>query len=478
MSATGAGSGGLGELGAPGAPAMPGRVPLRRLRAGSRSQPQAGRRLSDIYLRVFLAALAGALAAGSARPLARLWTGPGWAVPGAAGHLFAAAAVLLLLGLLVPLLGKAGPVTASSAFRFWLLAAPVRRRDLLRRRFIVLAAATAVAGGVAGAVVAHAGSVAVLPTVAMAVLAAITVTTGAVWAQVSQVTERLVHVIGQAMKGVAVLGFGSLATGTGRSGANSALHVPLSGLAVLLTVLSLAALACGWCAYRALDRIDASVLRRGQGLWTAGHVTAVSMDAFMLADFLADQHARAAGRVRPARMGPNLATALARSQWRRIRRRPYLLARTAVAAVVWWGCRPILPGPALDATALIIGYCLVLPLAGTLRQLASSPGLRAQFAPRDRWLARASATACLLGAAAWTAIILPGLTLPGKTALAVIIPLGITAAVWRTVTRPPLDYTFPLVPTPFGDLPLDLWRQQLRGLLLLTMLIVLVTLAR
>jgi hypothetical protein len=29
-----------------------------------------------------------------------------------------------------------------------------------------------------------------------------------------------------------------------------------------------------------------------------------------------------------------------------------------------------------------------------------------------------------------------------------------------------------------GDLPLDLWRQQLRGPLLLTMLIILVTLAR
>jgi hypothetical protein len=207
-------------------------------------------------------------------------------------------------------------------------------------------------------------------------------------------------------------------------------------------------------------------------------VTAVSMDAFMLADFLADQRARAVGRVRPARMGPNLAIALARSQLLGIRRRPYLLVRTAVAAVVWWGCRPILPGPALAATALIIGYGLVLPLAGTLRQLASSPGLRAQFAPRDRWLARASAAACLAGAAAWTAIILPGLTLPGKAVLAVIIPLGITAAVWRTVTRPPLDYTAPPVPTPFGDLPLDLWRQQLRGLLLLAGLIVLVTLAR
>jgi len=39
------------------------------------------------------------------------------------------------------------------------------------------------------------------------------------------------------------------------------------------------------------------------------------------------------------------------------------------------------------------------------------------------------------------------------------------------VTRPPLDYSGPLVPTPFGDYPLDLWRQILRGPLLLAVLI-------
>ena len=48
-------------------------------------------------------------------------------------------------------------------------------------------------------------------------------------------------------------------------------------------------------AYRALDRIDLSVLRRGQGLWTAGHVAAVSMDVFMLADFLEQRRALLGG---------------------------------------------------------------------------------------------------------------------------------------------------------------------------------------
>jgi hypothetical protein len=59
----------------------------------------------------------------------------------------------------------------------------------------------------------------------------------------------------------------------------------------------------------------------------------------------------------------------------------------------------VLHGPALAAVAVITGYCLVLPVAGTLRQLAANPGLRAQFAPRDRWLSFASLAACLLASA-------------------------------------------------------------------------------
>jgi hypothetical protein len=202
------------------------------------------------------------------------------------------------------------------------------------------------------------------------------------------------------------------------------------------------------------------------------------MDVFMLADFLAEQRARATGRVRSARIGSSFAAALPRSEWVRLRRRPYLAVRFAAAAIVWWGCRPVLPGPALAALALIAGFFLVLPMAGTLKQLASGPGLRSQFAGHDRWLGRASAAVCMLGVAVWAAIIIPGLAGSHRTVLAILITAGITAAVCRGVTRPPLDYSKPPVPTPFGDLPLDLWRQLLRGPLLLATLILVVVLVR
>jgi hypothetical protein len=97
-----------------------------------------------------------------------------------------------------------------------------------------------------------------------------------------------------------------------------------------------------------------------------------------------------------------------------------------------------------------------------------NPGLRTQFAPRDRWLSLASLAVCLLASVAWTAVVAPGLG--GGITLAALIAGGLTATAYRTVTRPPLDYNAPLVPTPFGDYPLALWLQVLRGPLLLAVL--------
>jgi uncharacterized protein DUF6297 len=453
----------------PGQAAVPARGPLRRLREGSR--PRRGRRglLVDAIPWTVPAAVGVVLAIGAVRLLGRLLTEAGWAVSGAPGRLFAVAAALLLLGGLAQLLRSAGPVTASSAFWFWLLSAPVRRRDLLRRRYLALLAVTAVLACTVAGLVAHTGSVPVLPAVAAAVLAAVALAAGTVCGQAWEIADHVGHAVGQAMRAAGVLAFGSLATGVGRVDLNSVLRVPPDAAVILLAALAVTAVACCVLGYRALDRIEVSVLRRGQGLWTAGSVAAVSMDVFMLTEFLADRRARQAGRVRPARIGAGFAAALVRSELTRLRRRSYLAGRAAAAAVVWWGCRPVLHGPVLAAVAVVTGYCLVLPVAGTLRQLTANPGLRAQFAPRDRWLSFASLAACLLASAIWTAIVAPGLS--GGVALAILIAAGLTAAVYRTVTRPPLDYSGPLVPTPFGDLPLDLWRQIFRGPLLLALLI-------
>jgi hypothetical protein len=446
---------------------VPARVPLRRLRGRSRTRRTGRGLLMNSAAWAIPGAVLVVLAVGAVRAVSHLLVETGWAIPGAPGRLFVVAAVLLLLGALAQVLRSAGPVTAGAALWFWLLSAPVRRRDLLRRRYGALLAAIAVTACVLAAVVAHAASVPALPVVAAA-CAAVALAGAAVCAQAWEIADRAVHAVGLALRTAGVLAFGSLATGAGRQHLNSALHAPPLAALILLVALALTAVAGCLLGYRGLDRIDVGLLRGGQGLWTAGGVAAMSMDVFMLSDFLADQRARQAGRVRPTRLGAGFAAALARSEWARVRRRPSLALRAAVAAIVWWGCRPVVDRPALAALALVTGYCLVLPVGGTLRQLTANPGLRAQFAGRDRWLTVASLAACLVAAVMWTAMVAPGLG--GGAALAAVIAAGLAAAVYRTVTRPPLEHFGPLVPTPFGDLPLDLFRQLARGLVLLAVL--------
>ena len=250
----------------------------------------------------------------------------------------------------------------------------MRRRDLLRRRYGALLAAIAVTACVLAAVVAHAASVPALPVVVAAACAAVALAGAAVCAQAWEIADRAVHAVGLALRTAGVLAFGSLATGAGRQHLNSALHAPPLAALILLVALALTAVAGCLLGYRGLDRIDVGLLRGGQGLWTAGGVAAMSMDVFMLSDFLADQRARQAGRVRPTRLGAGFAAALARSEWARVRRRPSLALRAAVAAIVWWGCRPVVDRPSLAALALVTGYCLVLPV-GDAAAADSEPGI-------------------------------------------------------------------------------------------------------
>jgi len=250
----------------PGQAAVPARVPLRRLREGSRPRRTRRGLLMAIAPWVVPAGVCVALAIGAVRPLGRLLTETGWADPGAPGHLFAVAVALLLLGGLAQLLRSAGPVTASSAFWFWLLSAPVRRGDLLRRRYLVLLAVTAVLAGAVAGLVAHTGSVPVLPAVAAAAVAAVALAAGAVCGQAWELADHVGQAVGQAMRAAGVLAFGSLATGVGRADLNSALRAPPGAAVIVLAALVVTAAASCVLGYRALDRIDVSVLRRGQGL--------------------------------------------------------------------------------------------------------------------------------------------------------------------------------------------------------------------
>lgn len=71
---------------------------------------------------------------------------------------------------------------------------------------------------------------------------------------------------------------------------------------------------------------------------------------------------------------------------------------------------------------------------------------------------------------AWTAAALPAL-LPLHPLAMALLPAGAVAVVYRTATRPELNYGAAVFETGFGAVPMDLARQLLRGPALLALLV-------
>jgi len=110
-----------------------------------------------------------------------------------------------------------------------------------------------------------------------------------------------------------------------------------------------------------------------------------------------------------------------------------------------------------------------------LRDLASTPELRALLGAADRDLYR-PLMALAAGAALVTTVMTASLTAWSLPASALVLS-GVCVATYRLRTRPRPTYDGLILETGFGQVPLDLIRQWLRGpdvLLVTALLVVLV----
>ncbi len=465
-----------GVLTAPPSYADPGTTArlARRYLRGPRARRRSSRRspAGRVFDIAFVTVVVAALAAGALPGLWGALTGPALAASGAQARLFVVAVLLLLMSGTLAVLRAAGPVSASRAMHFWVLSAPVSLRRLLRPRCVALMVAAALVFAVVAAPLAHLAGTGLVVTVAAAAVGGLLLSAASVWAQTSDVVAHILHSAANVVSGAAMLAFGSLATGLGRAGANAVLALPAIGI---MAVLAAALVVAGYCVLRAirgLDRITPAELRRGEGLWTSARLSTTTMDLALLGEFLADQRARAAGRVRSSVIGRGFVRAALTLEWSRLRRNPALVRRTLMSVAVWWGCRAVLTGPAMVVLAVIGAYLVALPMAATIRELTRRHGLRDQFVPgQQRVLVAASLTGSMFAVLAWTLLIWPGLPAVSSGGWAAAAPV-VAIAACRAASRPPLDYTAPPVSTPFGDIPVDLLRQILRGHLLVAMTVV------
>ncbi|MFB4315945.1 DUF6297 family protein [Actinomadura sp. 21ATH] len=358
-----------------------------------------------------------------------------------------------------------GPVALPAADAAWLVLSPLPRRGVLARTAAILLV-LALAGGVAlgVALLAAFGApdhTAARLAVAVALGAAATAggTAAAVLAQASPSWDAWAQAMIAGAVSAAVLAV-VLGNGPGRSLLAAAAGAPVSLGAALAAACAAAAALPLRLAWGALDRVPARSLLDAST--RTGHVVAASvvMEPGALTWIAEDAHWR--GRTVRSRPWPRRtggAAAIARLDWRRLRRRPgRVLAVLALAALPALAAQAGLGAVAAAAAA---AGALLAASAGTAgaRRDAGDPALaRLLGASPRRVLAARAALPALLGGA-WLALALAGLAavdaLPGAAgwALGPAAAPALAAGALRMARRRPVDHSMPVIDTPGGALP-------------------------
>jgi Family of unknown function (DUF6297) len=229
-------------------------------------------------------------------------------------------------------------------------------------------------------------------------------------------------------------------------------------------------------AARALDRLDRAALTGGAQLAAAAATAVAWLDPSMLSAVLETRRWRRVGRVRSRRFLPGgRASVLLQAEVRRQVRHPTALTVWAALGLTQYAVAlafPSVAGPAHLVGAYLAGD----RLAGGLRAISRSPGLRRALGG-DNPTVRAVHTAVpALGTLVWWLATWPAAG-PHLGGLDAVLLAGVVAAVYRTGTRPPMTYGGTAIDTPFGLIPVDLLRRLARGPDLLAVAIIVQSLA-
>lgn len=430
--------------------------------------------LEDAYVGAFAALMLIAIAVSVLRGLGDL-TQAGCG-PGCEGARAVAPAAIALgaLALLVSLARLVGPVFVSPAVGSWLLASPVDRRGLLAPR-AVLGALALVVG--LGAVVAGSATAAGWPSftatalVVTSLLLGVAVLGGTVRAQATRwgwVSRLLVALPGVAAWVLLLL----VVTGTVAGAdprATPRWVEPASALVVALLVpLAIVGVVL---ASRSLPLLPRSRVARAGGLVPAVSGALATLDLSLAWDVVSDHRWRGRGAVRPRRGRWSGTGALVMADLIRLHRDPGRLLRLALVAVIPLATRAAGADEVNILVVTLVGFVAGLPLLSSLRVIERSPGLT-RMLPFPTRTARAAAVVVPLGLlAAYGLALIPALApVEGRPLLALAAGVAATTSAVRWMTGRPPDYSKPLVSTPAGGVPTNLYGSALRGfdMLLLT----------
>jgi Family of unknown function (DUF6297) len=410
-----------------------------------------------------------------AKPFSRLAAPPGGAVSAQAEA--GTAVVIAAAAGLVMLAQEFGPLALSPADAAWLLLSPLDRRGVLRRPAATAAVSAAVAGAVLGVLAlamagpylrhgAHHVSWAWLVLAAGSGAGFFLSAVGA--AALAQPRRRGRSRLRAACAAVGVAAMLGAVAGVHWTAMSRAVTTWLGGIStpaldVLTTVAVAAAGTLSLLVWRMLPRFPAAVLRTDSARAGTTRMAAVFLNVPLLTWIAEDNHWR--GRLLASRAWPRLspAFALAWADWRRLARRPALLAVLAASALA-----PALAGEAvtghargLTVAAALLAGAIAAGTQGTAatRRDTNDPTLRRLLGVDARAALAARAVLPALLSATWLAVALAILVLVGVLPgwlwplLGPAAGPGAAAAALRIARTGPINPADQGPETPLGSAP-------------------------
>lgn len=425
--------------------------------------------LSDTYIALFAAAVLGSMVVSVILRLRReslqeCITGACLEARSMMPWLAGLAAVLLVL----VLARLFGPVFVSPAFASWLMSAPLDRGALLRTRLLWSLVLATLLGSVVGATAASLGGFTAAAVVAFTGSVSVAAVAATLLATRSQVQEEPSACL-LTWSLVATVWLGLLTLAVGHAPVASAPQVPLwwyVGLAVAVLIV----LAAAGRVVRGTAQIRRRQVAPGGRLAPAMSGALATLDLALAHDVLLARRWRSHAPVRSRRGGPCGPVALVWLDLVRLTRSPQAVVILLAAVVVPYAVEAAGLQRVVSLIAAFTGFLAALGLCSALRVVARTPAL-GRMLPFSTATTRAAtlavpAVATMVFAAATAPALLRAMDTawPDAPLLALAVGGSSTAAAVRWTTGRPPDYSRPLISSPMGAVPTNLYGSAVRGL--------------
>ncbi|MGD9960254.1 DUF6297 family protein [Nocardioides sp.] len=369
-----------------------------------------------------------------------------------------------------------GPVFVPPAVGSWLLSSPVDRRSLLRPRLVGTLLVALVASALVSATGSVLGGLDPLPLVALDATTAVLATATVALATVDQTrrgrtTRVAAGVIALALwAGLLITALGLVRVTSPTSSVPSWWWIALAA-AVAITAVAIQR------AMRALARLRQRQITPGGALVPSLSGALAGLDLALVNDVLLAHRWRSRGSVRSRRGGSTGPGALMWPELTRMLRSPQQILTVCAVVVAPYAAATAGAGRGVIVIGGLAGFFAALPTLTGLRVLERTPGIRRNLPFTNSQIRRAAlvvptALMWLYGLAIAPAVH-EAVGEPVSQTLLLGVAVGfasLTAAVRWMTGRPP-DYSKPLVSTPAGGVPTNLYGSVVRGMdvLLLTL---------